>query len=87
MHLCSDYAGRPGIFNMRDRAKWDAWKAVEGIEAKTSTVVIGSFYFRDHIIVVMFKQNIDLLIDPINYTDLSFNILYGFYRISFNLCR
>ncbi|KAF9624969.1 hypothetical protein IFM89_016601 [Coptis chinensis] len=21
---------RPGIFNMRDRAKWDAWKAVEG---------------------------------------------------------
>lgn len=27
-------AGRPGIFNMRDRAKWDAWKAVEGIELK-----------------------------------------------------
>nr|DAD36466.1 TPA_asm: hypothetical protein HUJ06_007107 [Nelumbo nucifera] len=22
--------GRPGMFNMRDRAKWDAWKAVEG---------------------------------------------------------
>nr|CAB56693.1 Acyl-CoA binding protein (ACBP) [Digitalis lanata] len=21
---------RPGVFNMRDRAKWDAWKAVEG---------------------------------------------------------
>ncbi|XP_011075184.1 acyl-CoA-binding protein [Sesamum indicum] len=21
---------RPGIFNMRDRAKWDAWKTVEG---------------------------------------------------------
>ncbi|KAG5228588.1 acyl-CoA-binding protein [Salix suchowensis] len=21
---------RPGIFNMRDRTKWDAWKAVEG---------------------------------------------------------
>ncbi|XP_010255747.1 PREDICTED: acyl-CoA-binding protein [Nelumbo nucifera] len=21
---------RPGLFNMRDRAKWDAWKAVEG---------------------------------------------------------
>ncbi|KAG8382056.1 hypothetical protein BUALT_Bualt05G0036800 [Buddleja alternifolia] len=21
---------RPGIFNMKDRAKWDAWKAVEG---------------------------------------------------------
>ncbi|CAK9142812.1 unnamed protein product [Ilex paraguariensis] len=21
---------RPGIFAMRDRAKWDAWKAVEG---------------------------------------------------------
>lgn len=21
---------RPGIFNMRDRAKWDGWKAVEG---------------------------------------------------------
>ncbi|XP_027361967.1 acyl-CoA-binding protein isoform X1 [Abrus precatorius] len=20
---------RPGMFNMRDRAKWDAWKAVE----------------------------------------------------------
>nr|AAP82942.1 acyl-CoA-binding protein [Tropaeolum majus] len=20
---------RPGIFNMKDRAKWDAWKAVE----------------------------------------------------------
>ncbi|KAH7514786.1 acyl-CoA-binding protein [Ziziphus jujuba] len=20
---------RPGIFNLRDRAKWDAWKAVE----------------------------------------------------------
>lgn len=24
-------SGRPGIFNMRDRAKWDAWKAVEGL--------------------------------------------------------
>ncbi|KAK4786636.1 hypothetical protein SAY86_010469 [Trapa natans] len=23
-------AGRPGMFNMKDRAKWDAWKAVEG---------------------------------------------------------
>ncbi|KAJ0970897.1 hypothetical protein J5N97_018856 [Dioscorea zingiberensis] len=22
--------GRPGMFNPRDRAKWDAWKAVEG---------------------------------------------------------
>ncbi|OMO94710.1 Acyl-CoA-binding protein, ACBP [Corchorus capsularis] len=21
---------RPGMFNMRDRYKWDAWKAVEG---------------------------------------------------------
>ncbi|KAK7407054.1 hypothetical protein VNO78_08694 [Psophocarpus tetragonolobus] len=21
---------RPGMFNMKDRAKWDAWKAVEG---------------------------------------------------------
>ncbi|XP_073220490.1 acyl-CoA-binding protein isoform X3 [Cicer arietinum] len=21
---------RPGMFNMRERAKWDAWKAVEG---------------------------------------------------------
>ncbi|XP_074564280.1 acyl-CoA-binding protein-like [Curcuma longa] len=21
---------RPGIFNLRDRAKWDAWKAFEG---------------------------------------------------------
>ncbi|KAF1875154.1 hypothetical protein Lal_00007770 [Lupinus albus] len=21
---------RPGMFNQRDRAKWDAWKAVEG---------------------------------------------------------
>ncbi|KAK9144168.1 hypothetical protein Sjap_004071 [Stephania japonica] len=21
---------RPGIFNLRDRAKWDAWKTVEG---------------------------------------------------------
>lgn len=27
-------AGRPGMFNIRDRAKWDAWKAVEGIELK-----------------------------------------------------
>lgn len=25
------WAGRPGMFNMRDRAKWDAWKAVEGM--------------------------------------------------------
>lgn len=25
------FEGRPGMFNMRDRAKWDAWKAVEGI--------------------------------------------------------
>jgi hypothetical protein len=23
-------AARPGIFSMRERAKWDAWKAVEG---------------------------------------------------------
>nr|6KF8_A Chain A, Acyl-CoA-binding domain-containing protein 2 [Oryza sativa Japonica Group]6KF8_C Chain C, Acyl-CoA-binding domain-containing protein 2 [Oryza sativa Japonica Group]6KF8_D Chain D, Acyl-CoA-binding domain-containing protein 2 [Oryza sativa Japonica Group]6KF8_F Chain F, Acyl-CoA-binding domain-containing protein 2 [Oryza sativa Japonica Group]6KF8_I Chain I, Acyl-CoA-binding domain-containing protein 2 [Oryza sativa Japonica Group]6KF8_K Chain K, Acyl-CoA-binding domain-containing p len=22
--------GRPGIFNLKDRYKWDAWKAVEG---------------------------------------------------------
>ncbi|MBA0591363.1 hypothetical protein Gorai_020041, partial [Gossypium raimondii] len=22
--------GRPGMFNMRERYKWDAWKAVEG---------------------------------------------------------
>ena len=28
------FAGRPGIFNMRDRAKWDAWKAVEGIDSE-----------------------------------------------------
>nr|GMD74355.1 acyl-CoA-binding protein [Ipomoea batatas]GMD76088.1 acyl-CoA-binding protein [Ipomoea batatas]GMD82018.1 acyl-CoA-binding protein [Ipomoea batatas] len=21
---------RPGMFNMRDRAKWDAWKAIDG---------------------------------------------------------
>ncbi|XP_019182076.1 PREDICTED: acyl-CoA-binding protein [Ipomoea nil] len=21
---------RPGMFNMKDRAKWDAWKAIEG---------------------------------------------------------
>ncbi|KAL0912696.1 hypothetical protein M5K25_018687 [Dendrobium thyrsiflorum] len=25
---------RPGIFNQRDRAKWDAWKAVEGKSAE-----------------------------------------------------
>ena len=23
-------AGRPGMFSPKDRAKWDAWKAVEG---------------------------------------------------------
>ncbi|XP_021305947.1 acyl-CoA-binding protein isoform X1 [Sorghum bicolor] len=22
--------GRPGIFSLKERAKWDAWKAVEG---------------------------------------------------------
>ncbi|CAN6179686.1 unnamed protein product [Urochloa humidicola] len=22
--------GRPGIFNLKEKAKWDAWKAVEG---------------------------------------------------------
>lgn len=32
-------SGRPGIFNMRDRAKWDAWKAVEG----TYTDIIYSY--------------------------------------------
>ena len=26
------FAGWPGIFNMRDRAKWEAWKAVEGLQ-------------------------------------------------------
>ncbi|XP_047966776.1 acyl-CoA-binding protein-like [Salvia hispanica] len=25
---------RPGMFNMRDRAKWDAWKGVEGKSAE-----------------------------------------------------
>jgi len=25
-----EFTARPGMFNMRDRAKWDAWKAVEG---------------------------------------------------------
>ena len=29
--LC--FAGRPGVFNQRDRAKWDAWKAVEGFRS------------------------------------------------------
>ncbi|KAL6840856.1 hypothetical protein ACP4OV_029382 [Aristida adscensionis] len=28
---CGDVTtSRPGIFNQRERAKWDAWKAVEG---------------------------------------------------------
>ncbi|WCJ20605.1 Acyl-CoA-binding protein [Euphorbia peplus] len=31
---------RPGIFNMRDRAKWDAWKAVE---AKTSEEAMNDY--------------------------------------------
>lgn len=24
------FVGRPGMFSMKERAKWDAWKAVEG---------------------------------------------------------
>lgn len=24
------YIDRPGIFKLKERAKWDAWKAVEG---------------------------------------------------------
>ncbi|KAG1360603.1 Acyl-CoA-binding protein [Cocos nucifera] len=28
--LISFLIGRPGMFNLKDRAKWDAWKAVEG---------------------------------------------------------
>ncbi|CAA0838267.1 Acyl-CoA-binding domain-containing protein 6 [Striga hermonthica] len=28
--------GCPGMFNMRDRAKWDAWKAVEGKSQETA---------------------------------------------------
>ncbi|KAK2427469.1 acyl-CoA binding protein [Trifolium repens] len=31
---------RPGIFNMRDRAKWDAWKAVE---AKSKEEAMGDY--------------------------------------------
>lgn len=30
MDFRSDFTARPGMFNMKDRAKWDAWKAVEG---------------------------------------------------------
>ncbi|KAG6399446.1 hypothetical protein SASPL_140927 [Salvia splendens] len=30
----STRVSRPGMFNMRDRAKWDAWKAVEGKSAE-----------------------------------------------------
>jgi len=30
MDFPSDFTARPGILNMKDRAKWDAWKAVEG---------------------------------------------------------
>ncbi|CAN1803603.1 Acyl-CoA-binding protein [Linum perenne] len=29
---------RPGMLNMRERAKWDAWKTAEGV-----TVFLGSF--------------------------------------------
>ncbi|KAJ8754356.1 hypothetical protein K2173_002807 [Erythroxylum novogranatense] len=28
--LPENTTNRPGMFNMKDRAKWDAWKAVEG---------------------------------------------------------
>lgn len=28
--FCVWFTGRPGIFNQKERAKWDAWKAVEG---------------------------------------------------------
>ena len=46
-------AGRPGIFNMRDRAKWDAWKAVEGIGLKF--MVVGYwFIFFDTIVSFFF---------------------------------
>ncbi|WJX61527.1 Acyl-CoA-binding domain-containing protein 2 [Trifolium repens] len=31
---------RPGIFNMRERAKWDAWKAVE---AKSKEEAMGDY--------------------------------------------
>ncbi|RZB93196.1 Acyl-CoA-binding protein isoform A [Glycine soja] len=34
---------RPGMFNMRDRAKWDAWKAVEG---KSKDEAMGDYIIK-----------------------------------------
>ncbi|GAA0162120.1 transfer/carrier protein [Lithospermum erythrorhizon] len=34
---------RPGMFNMRDRAKWDAWKAVEG---KSQEEAMGEYIIK-----------------------------------------
>ena len=27
---------RPGMINLKDRAKWDAWKALAGMDSKTA---------------------------------------------------
>ncbi len=34
---------RPGVFNQRDRAKWDAWKAVEAKSKGVRRIVAMSF--------------------------------------------
>uniref|UniRef100_A0A6N2L1B7 ACB domain-containing protein n=1 Tax=Salix viminalis TaxID=40686 RepID=A0A6N2L1B7_SALVM len=36
---------RPGIFNRRDRAKWDAWKAVEGTESIDYEFMLSGCWF------------------------------------------
>lgn len=54
-----EFTGRPGIFNMRDRAKWDAWKAVEGI---VQTYICRSVYI---LFVIIF--NALLFIDVVSF--------------------
>lgn len=40
MNLVPFFTGRPGMFNMKDRAKWDSWKAVEGSENHLTDMLV-----------------------------------------------
>ncbi|KAH8513719.1 hypothetical protein H0E87_006834 [Populus deltoides] len=49
---------RPGIFNMRDRAKWDAWKAVEGIGLRFMVVGYWFIFFDTTVSFFFFLREI-----------------------------
>lgn len=45
------FVARPGMFNIKDRAKWDAWKLAEGmvISLKSKHFAVSRFFLYIYI--------------------------------------